>query len=81
MNWLQNFRKKHANAHVLVTSRDEIDVREYLEEAAKLSVAECVIKDLLVFMENAVNEIVQKAPWKKSWKTQMQGRIEGINDK
>lgn len=81
LDWLREFCKNHNNVHVLVSSREENDIREYLGDAAKMNVAKCVVQDVQVFIEKSIGEIVQKEPWKQPWKSKMYKRIEGIKDK
>lgn len=81
LHWLQKLCENHNSIHVLITSRDETDIRESLEQAAKLNVANCVVQDVQVFIEHSIDEIVQKAIWKARWKRQMHGSIERISDR
>lgn len=81
LDWIQRICEKHANAHILVTSRKETDVERHLEKAKKLDVAQCVIEDLQMFIEKSIDEIVQVESWKADWKPEILERVEGVNDK
>ena len=76
MDWLEQIGMNHSNAHILVLSRDENDIRSKMRRAAKIDVARCVKGDLDLFIRTNVNRIVQKKPWKKSYKSQLLSRFE-----
>lgn len=79
--WLQELCGHHDNIHILITSRDETDLRECFGKAAKLSVAECVTKDVQVFIEHSVDEILRRATWKERWRRRIHEAIERISDR
>ncbi len=83
LQWLQNLCRKHANAHVLITSRDETDIRTCLEEAEKLDVARRIVGDLDLFIQRCIDRVLQDQEdgWKAGFKSEMSARIEGINEK
>ncbi len=75
MIWLEQLRKNHSNVHVLILSRDENDIRSKMRRATKIDVATCIEGDLDLFIRNNVNRIVQKKPWKESYKSQLLDRF------
>lgn len=81
LHWLQKLCENHDNIHILITSRDETDIRECLGEAENLNVAECVVRDVQVFIEHSIDEIIRRATWKDRWKRRMHESIERISDR
>ena len=83
LQWLQNLCRKHVNAHILITSRDETDIRTCLEEAAKLDVAKCIVSDLDLFIQRSIDRVLQNREdgWKAEFKSAMTARIKGISEK
>lgn len=79
--WLQNFCAKHENVHVLILSRDENDIRGFLDKALKVDVAESVIDDLHLFVSNCIERIVEERHWKAQYREAMFSRVEGISEK
>ncbi len=83
LQWLQHLCRKHANAHILITSRDETDIRTCLEEAEKLDVAKGIVVDLDLFIQRCIDRVLQDQGdgWKAEFKSEMSARIEGISEK
>ena len=79
--WLREFCAKHENAHVAVLSRDENDIRDFLDEALKVDVAKSVVDDLGLFIPNSIRRIVEQDPWKAEYEPAMSSRIEGVSEK
>ena len=81
LHWLRQFPEKHPNAHILVLSRDENDIRRFFHEAMQVDVAECVNGDLHLFVQSRINGIVEKDHWKNEFKAQLLSRIQGVGEK
>ena len=73
--------KKHANAHILVMSRDETDIRMNLRGAAALDVAKCVGDDVDLFVQSCVNRIVEAGDaCKNDFRSQIPDRMKGVSE-
>ena len=81
LQWLQNLCKKHANAHILITSRDETNIRTCLAEAAKLDVTKNIVGDLNLFIQRCIDRVLREDGWKAEFKSEISARIEGISEK
>ena len=73
--------KRHSNLHFLVTSREEDDIRESFKESEALKVEDSVAGDLELYVNNALNRMIEREQWKGKWKAQMKSRIVGQNEK
>ena len=74
LGWLQDIHK-HPNVHILVTSRDEADIRESFKEAVVLDIAQDLMGDLDLFIEGFIDDIVRRRPWKDKYRKQMSDRL------
>ena len=81
LKWLRQFHEKHTNARVIVTSREENDLRGFFKKAAKVDVTASVDDDLDLFISNCIDRIVVEHGWKAQYVAAMFSRIEGINEK
>ena len=81
LNWLQDIQK-HPNVHILVTSRDEADIRESFKEAEALDVVgQGLTGDLDLFIEGSINDIIRKSFWKGEYKKQMSDRFRNNSER
>ena len=81
LKWLRQFHEKHTNARVIVTSREENDLRVFFTKALKVDVAASIDDDLDLFISNCIDRIVVEHGWKAQYVAAMVSRIEGINEK
>ena len=82
MEWLQTFYKRHANAHVLITSCDEADIRKYLGVSAQLDVAKGVTDDVDLFLQICVDRIAKGDDgWKNEFRLKMFDKMRGSNER
>ena len=73
--------KRHSNLHFLITSREEGDIRESFRKSSAVNVEDSVAGDLQLYVNNAVNKLIEQEQWKGEWKEQMKTRIIGQNEK
>ena len=81
LKWLRQFHEKHTNARVIVTSREENDLRGFFQNASKVDVTASIDDDLDLFISNCIDRIVVEHGWKTQYVAAMFSRIEGINEK
>ena len=81
LQWIKSFCLDHSNAHTLVLSRDESDIRSSIGENTRVDVEEGAVDDLHLFIENCINRIVEDANWKSAFRIDMSSRIEGNREK
>ena len=81
LEWLRQFHEKHTNARVIVTSREENDLRGFFKKASKVDVTASIDDDLDLFISNCIDRIVEEHGWKAQYVAAMFSRIEGINEK
>ena len=81
LKWLRQFHEKHTNARVIVTSREENDLRGFFKKASKVDVTSSVDEDLDLFISSCIDRIVVEHGWKAQYVAAMFSRIEGINEK
>lgn len=80
--WLQHFCKKHANAHILITSRDEADIRKCFGEDATLDVARGVTNDVDLFVRRCIKRITKDGnDWKDEYRLKIHDRMTGVSEK
>lgn len=79
--WLPQFCKKHHNVHVLVVSRDETDIREYIGRMT-LDVAEAVTEDVDQFIQSCITRITNGSDsWKKKYVSRISDRMKGLGER
>lgn len=54
---------------MLVSSRDEVDIRQAISDADSLDVADTVADDIDLFVRNPVSQMIANAPRKSQHKT------------
>ena len=80
--WVQDVSKIHQNVHVLITSRDEIDIRWYLGEGVTLDVANAIIGDVSKFIDSCLSRITQgNDAWKNKYRSRMSERMKGAGER
>ena len=73
--------KRHSNLQFLITSREEDDIRETFRKSPAVKVEDSIAGDLELYVNNALNKIIERERWKEKWKAQMKARIVGQNEK
>ncbi|KAL8787323.1 MAG: hypothetical protein Q9195_007818 [Heterodermia aff. obscurata] len=73
--------KRHANLHLLITSRGEDDICESFRESKAIKIEDSVAGDLELYVNNAVTKMIEREKWKGKWKAQMKARIIGQDEK
>lgn len=82
MEWLQTFYQRHANIHVMITSRDEIDIRKYFGGSAQLDVAKGVTGDVDLFLHSCIDRITEGDDgWKNEFKSKIFDKMRGGNER
>lgn len=81
LHWLEQFRIKHLNVHLLLLSRDEADIRSKMWKAMRIDVAECVDGDLTLFIQKSIDRILREKPWKKKHESQLLSRFRDNNER
>ena len=82
LSWIQHFSKSHHNGHVLITSRDEIDIRGCLGKSVTLDVAHCIIDDVGKFIQSCLSRITQgNDDWKNKYRSRMSERMIGVGER
>ena len=82
LSWIQHFSKSHLNVHVLIASRDEIDIRQCLREGVTLDVANGNIGDVNKFIESCLTRIMQgNDDWKSRYRSRMSERMKGAGER
>ena len=80
--WIQHFSKSHLNVHVLIASRDEIDIRQCLGEGVTLDVANGIIGDVNKFIQSCLTRITEGADdWKNEYRSRMYERMTGVGER
>ena len=73
--------KRHSNLHFLATSREEDDICRSFKKSEAVMVEDSVAGDLELYVNNALNRMIEREQWKGKWKAQMKARIVGQNEK
>ena len=80
--WIHHFSKNHHNVHILITSRDEIDIRRCLGEGVTLDVANGIIGDVSKFIQSCLSRITQgNDAWKNNYRSRMFERMKGLGER
>ena len=80
--WIQQFSQNHRNVHVLITSRDEIDIRQCLGEDVTYDVANGVVGDVGKFIQSCLSRITQgNDAWKDKYRSRMSERMKGVGER
>ena len=82
MEWLQTFYQRHANIHVMITSRDETNIRKYFGGSAQLDVAKGVTGDVDLFLQSCIDRITEGDDgWKNEFKSKIFDKMRGGNER
>lgn len=81
LDLIRKLNEKHPNLHVLVTSRDEVDIRATLRAAVRLNIYDSITGDVELFVNHSVKRLVDENPWKKRFQTEIVSNIVGSNEK
>lgn len=84
LEWLKNFGE-HANVHILITSRDETDIRETFGGAALLDAAKELASDVDLYIQRCLHRIMERIKGgdvdKNTFKSQLSDRMKGNGQK
>ena len=82
MEWLQTFYQRHANAHILITSRDETDIRKCFGGSTQLDVAKGLTDDVDLFLQSCIDRITEgDDSWKNEFRLKMIEKMRGGNER
>lgn len=81
LDLIRKLHEKHANLHVLVTSRDEVEINDSLEAAIRLNIYHSVAGDVETFVQSSVDRLVHKNPWKTKFRTEIVSKIMEFDEK
>lgn len=81
LDLIRTLHEKHANLHVLVTSRDEVDIHTSLKAATRLNVYDCAAGDVEIFVKRSVNRLIDENPWKEKFRTEIVSKIMEFDEK
>lgn len=81
MEWLHTLYQRHANIHVIFTSRDETDIRKYFGGSAQFDVAKGVTGDVDLFLQCCIDRITEGDDgWKNEFKSKIFDKMRGGNE-
>lgn len=72
LDLIRKLNEKHSNLHVLVTSRDEVDIHARLRAAIPLNIYDSIAGDVELFVNRSVERLVDENPWKKKFQTEIE---------
>lgn len=81
LDLIRKLNMKHSNLHMLVTSREEVDIRASLRAAVRLNVYDSIVGDVKLFVERSVKRLVDENLWKKRFQTEIVSNIIGSDEK
>lgn len=81
LSMIRTLHEKHANVHVLVTSRDEVDIHTSLKAAIRLNVYDCAAGDVEIYVQRSVNRLIDENPWKEKFRTEIVSKIMEFDEK
>lgn len=81
LDLIKNLHQEHENLHVLVTSRDEDDIKTSLKAAIRLNIYDSVAGDVEKFVEGRVDRLVDEKPWKEKFRNEIVSKIMEFDEK
>ena len=72
---------KHSNLRIVVTSRNELDIRSRLESQPHLNIEDCLNDDVEIFVRGFLDKLIKSDGWKEAYRSKILSRLVSTDNK